>query len=561
MKFVSTNEWSTELESELEDLYPTWTHETVIYVLRKLCKDPQKASDFFNWVCEKMGFRPSSSLYGLMLKILADQETMKQFWITVKKMKDEGFYIDEQTYLTISGQLKKAKMASDAAALSHFYKRMIQENAMDSVVESVVNVILGSAWNDSVEKQLEELNVVVSDNIVMRVLKELRSYPSKASSFFHWVSNCPNYEHNTVTYNAIARVLCQRDSIEEFWSVIEEMKGAGHEMDIDTYIKVSRQFQKSKMMEDSVKLYELMMNGPFKPSAHDCVILLQSISRSEKPDLELVFRVANKYESAGHTLSKAVYDGIHRSLTSAGRFDEAEKIVNAMKNAGYEPDNITYSQLVFGLCKAKRLDEACEVVDEMKAHGCVPDIKTWTILIQGHCAAGEVDKALMCFANMMGKNCDADADLLDVLVNGFISQRKIEGAYKFLIEMVNRARLRPWQATIKVLIEKLLGIMKLEEALDLLRLMKKQNYPPYPDPFVQYISKFGTVEDAADFFKALTVKEYPTSSAYVHVLKSFFQEGRYSEAKDLLYKCPHHVRKHDEICKLFGSKGTTADAA
>ncbi|KAF3437533.1 hypothetical protein FNV43_RR20287 [Rhamnella rubrinervis] len=561
VKLVLANEWSTELESELEDLHQTWTHETVIFVLKKLYKDPQKASYFFNWVCEKMGCSPSSSLYSLMLKILADQETMKQFWITVKKMKDEGFYIDEQTYWTISGQLKKAKMASDVAALSHFYKRMLQENAMDSVVESVVNVILGSVWSVSVEKQLEELNVVLSDNVVIRVLKELRSYPSKASSFFHWVGHCPNYEHNTVTYNAIARVLCQRDSIEEFWSVIEEMKVAGLEMDIDTYIKVSRQLQKSKMMEDSVKLYELMMNGPFKPSAQDCIILLQSISRSDKPDLDLVFRVVKKFESAGHTLSKAVYDGIHRSLTSAGRFDEAEKIVSVMKNAGYEPDNITYSQLVFGLCKAKRLDEACQIVDDMEAHGCVPDIKTWTILIQGHCAAGEVDKALMCFASMMGKNCDADADLLDILVNGFISQRKIEGAYKLLIEMVNKARLRPWQATIKVLIEKLLGVMKLEEALDLLRLMKKQNYPPYPDPFVQYISKFGTVEDAADFLKALTVKEYPSSSAYVHVLKSFFQEGRYSEAKDLLYKCPHHVRKHDEICKLFGSKDSAADTA
>lgn len=560
-ELLLANEWSTELESELQDLHPAWTHETVIFVLKKLCRDPEKAWDFFNWVCEKNGFRPSSSLCSLMLRILADQDTMKQFWIMVRKMKEEGFYIDEETYLRISGQFKKFKMTSDVAALSHFYNRMIQENAMDDVVGTVVNVILGSVWNDSVEKQLEELNVLLSDNVVIRVLKELRSCPSKASSFFHWVGHRPGYEHNTVTYNAIARVLCRRDSIEDFWRVIVDMKGAGHEMDSDTYIKISRQFQKNKMMEDAVKLYELMMDSPFKPSAQDCIMLLQSISRSDNPDLSLVFRVAKKYESAGHTLSKAVYDGIHRSLTSAGKFDEAEKIVNVMRNAGCEPNNITYSQLVFGLCKARRLEEACKVVDEMEANGCVPDIKTWTILIQGHCAAGEVDKALMCLASMMGKKCDVDADLLDVLVNGFISQKKIEGAYNLLIEMVNRARLRPWQATIKIVIEKLLGVMKLEEALDLLRLLKKQNYPPYPEPFVRYISKFGTVEDAADFLKALSVKEYPSSSAYVHVLKSFFEEGRYNEAKDLLFKLPHHIRKHDEICKLFGSKDGTANAA
>lgn len=350
------------------------------------------------------------------------------------------------------------------------------------------------------------------------------------------------------------------DSIEAFWGLVEEMKNAGHEIDIDTYIKISRQFQRTKMIGDAVKLYELMMDGPYKPSLQDCSVLLRSISASDNPDLSLVFRVAKKFEATGYSLSKAVYDGIHRSLTSAGKFDEAENIVKSLRNAGYEPDNVTYSQLVFGLCKARRLEEACEVLDEMEAQGCVPDIKTWTILIQGHCTANEVDKALVCFAKMIEKNCDPDADLLDVLISGFLGQKKLDGAYQLLIELVNKAHLRPWQATYKHLIEKLLEVRKLEEAISLLRLMKKQNYPPFPEPFVQYISKFGTVEDAAEFLKALSSKEYPSMSAYLHVFNSFFNEGRHSEAKDLLFKCPHHIRKHSEICKLFGSaesKSTT----
>lgn len=560
MELIVANEWSSELENELDNSNMGWTHERVIYVLKKLGKYPNKASDFFNWVCEKDGFRPSSSLYSLMLRILL-QNDMNQFWVILKRMKEQGFYIDEETFMTMSSKLKKEKMASDVAALSHFYNRMVQENAMDGVVKEVVNVVLGQEWSDKVEKQLVELVVDLSDNFVIRVLKELRNFPLKAWSFFQWVGQCPGYEHNTITYNAAARVLGGDDSISEFWSVVEEMKGAGHEMDIDNYIKISRTFQKKRMVEDAVKLYEFMMDGPYKPSIQDCSMLLRSISASANPDLDLVFRVARKCESMGHTLSKAVYDGIHRSLTKAGQFDEAEKIINVMTNAGYEPDNLTYSQLVFGLCKARRFEEAYKVLVDMEENGCTPDIKTWTILIQGHCAAGEVDKALICFAKMIEKNCEADADLLNVLINGFLSQQKIEGAYNLLVEMVDKARLRPWQATYKNLIEKLLVVRKLEEALGLLRLMKKQSYPSYPDPFVQYISKYGTVEDAAEFWKALSVKEYPSSSAYLHMFKSFFQEGRYSEAKDLLFKCPHHIRKHNEICKLFGSAQSGSSAA
>ena len=553
VELVLEKDWSEELESELEKSSSVLTHETVVYVLRKLDKDPQRAWDFFNWVTEKKKFSPSYAIYSVILRSLVQGKSMKQFWVTIRKMKEQGFYIDKETYLTILGIFKKGKMASEDVAFTHFYNRMLQENAMDEVVKKVVELVTMSVWSSKVEKELGELKISFSDNFVLHVLKEIRGNPSKALRFFQWFGEQPGYEHSTVTYNVIARVLGRDDSIGEFWSMVEEMKSKGYEMDIDTYIKISRQFQKNKMLEDAVKLYEMMMDGPYKPSVQDCTMLLQSLSLSRNPDLELVFRVTKKYEAVGNPPCKAVYDGIHRSLTSVGWFDEADKIMESMRSAGCEPDNITYSQLVYGLCKARRLEEASKVLDDMEACGCVPDIKTWTILIQGHCLVNEVDKALICFAKMLEKNCDADADLLEVLLNGFLNQKRIDGAYKFLVEMVNRTRLVPWQATYKLMINKLLGVRKLEEALNLLHLMRKQNYPPFPEPFIKYVSKYGTVDDAVEFLKALSWKKYPSQSAYVHVFESFFQEGRESEAKDLLYNCPHHIRKHPDICKLFGS--------
>lgn len=335
--------------------------------------------------------------------------------------------------------------------------------------------------------------------------------------------------------------------------MIKEMKSIGYVMDLDTYIKISRRFQKNKMFKDAVELYDLMMDEPYKPSIQDCSVLLQTIAGDRNPDLDLVFKVVNKYEAAGNSLSKIVYDGIHRALTSVGRFDEAVKIMQAMKNAGYEPDNITYSQWVYGLCKARRLEEASEVLDVMEENGCVPDLKTWTILIKGYCTAGEVDKGFFLFAKMMEKSCDFDADLLDVMIDGFVSQNRVDGAFKLLMEMVNKAQVRPWQATFKNLIQKLLGERKLEEALILLRLMRKHNYPPNVEPFVQYVSKYGTVDDALEFLKTSSFKEYPSVSSYRSIFHSFFQEGRQFEAKDMLFKCPLHIRKHKAICSLFGS--------
>lgn len=555
LEIFSSDDWHKKLERQLKDSNLALTHETVVYLLKKLSKDPKNASKFFKWAVGEKGFEPNSSIYSLILRIYANKELMKEFWVTIKEMKNKGYYLDEETYRTICSMFRGLKMENEATALRHFYDRLIQENVMEDRVKEVVDVIKSCKWGEEVETKLEEMAIQASDNFMLRVFKELRGkgYPLRAHKFFKWVERSLGFKHNGITYNGMLRVLCWEESILEFWNVLEEMKGAGFELDIDTYIKVSRQLQKNKMLEDAVKLYEHMMDSSFKPSDSECNLLLRAIATRNAPNIDLVYRVVNKYEASGNSFSKHIYDGIHRSLTSLGKFDEAEEIVEKMRDAGYEPDNITYSQLVFGLCKARRFDEAAEVLDMMEERGCAPDIKTWTILIKGHCAANDIGKALACFTKMTEKGFDADADLLDVLIGGFVSQSHTVGAYKLLLELVKRTRLRPWQATFKNLIQKLLAESKLEEAMELLRLMKKHNYPPFPEPFVQHISKFGSVEDAWEFLTVLSVKEHPTVSAYQHVFKSFFNEGRHSEAKDLLFKCPHYVRKHPAICSLFGS--------
>ncbi|KAM7272827.1 hypothetical protein ACFE04_027491 [Oxalis oulophora] len=550
---ISTQKWSTELEAELEKSTQHLTHETVIYVLKTLDKDPHKAWDFFNWVCGKPQLGVSSQqLYCLMLRILAVNDIMNHFWITASKMGDQGFCIDKDNFVTISPMFKGKKVA-DVLAFKALYNSMIKKNDTDKVLKQLVDVVWGAEWSDKVVEQLNAMKIKFSDTFVVMALKGMGHCPLKALKFFSWVGQRSDYKHSSITYNALLRILAKKESIEEFWSFVEEMKKTPHKIDIDTYVKLSRQFQRSKMLEDAVKLYEVMMDGPYKPSDQNCNLILRSIAATDNPDLNLVFRVSKKYEESGNSLSKAAYDGIHRSLTRAGRFEEAENILKAMQNAGYEPDNITYSQLVFGLCKEKRLEEASKVLDEMEDNGCSPDIKTWTILIQGYCLASRIEEALMCFAKMMERNFHPDADLLDVLIDGFVNQNKIDGAYKLLVELVGTGQVKPWQATFKMLIERLLQENKLQEAMNLLNMMKRENYPPYPEPFVQYIGRFGSVEDASAFLKALSVKEYPSSPAYLHLFKSFFSEGRHFEARDLLYKCPHHIRKDTKICELFGS--------
>ncbi|KAK9036361.1 hypothetical protein V6N11_078365 [Hibiscus sabdariffa] len=179
LQLILTNDWSDELEAALDEFNSALTHETVIYVLKKIDKDPKKASSFFNWAREENGFNPNSPVFSFMLRILANKATMKEFWITLREMKELGFYLDEETYYTIHSCFKNDKMATDVVALTHFYRRMVEENAKDSIARKVADVVLRDEWGNEIEKELDDMNIVLSDNLVIRVLKELRNYPRK----------------------------------------------------------------------------------------------------------------------------------------------------------------------------------------------------------------------------------------------------------------------------------------------------------------------------------------------------------------------------------------------
>ncbi|XP_062208204.1 pentatricopeptide repeat-containing protein At3g48250, chloroplastic-like [Phragmites australis] len=535
----------------------TPTPESVLYNISSLSKDPSLALAIFRRSAAA-GHPVGCAAYNLMLRTLASDPASAQshFWPFLRDMQDAGHSVDQGTYLAALASFKKASLTADYASLTAHYTKAQNEakggNPISTAAEAV-RCLDGSESSAELDSKLEGIDLPLTETAVARVLRELRDYPIKALSFFRWAGRHKGYKHGSVAYNAMARVLGREESVREFWELIEEMKAGEMHVDIDTYVKLSRNFQKRHMLREAVELYELMMDGPFKPSQKDGPVIIRRISLGPSPDLELVNRVVRKFEAVWEFKTKELFDGIHRALTSNGRFDEAAEIVQRMKAEGHRPDNITYSQLVFGLCKANKLDDARKVFDEMEAEGCVPDLKTWTMFIQGHCEAGDVEKALQYLTEMIEKNLDADANLLDVIVKGLCSHDKVDAAYTLFVEMVDKAHLGAWQGTYKHVIGELLRVKKLEEALRLLRSMKARKFPPFADPFPPHIAKYGTFEDAREFLKALTVNNYPSPTAYLYVFKSFFAEGRYSEAQDLLYKCPIHIRKHHDITKLFES--------
>ncbi|KAA8530505.1 hypothetical protein F0562_005214 [Nyssa sinensis] len=477
-------------------------------------------------------------------------------------MKKKGFGVSKGTHARILEKFGKDGLNSDSEKLKELFSSGSVDNSVEKVCLRVCKVIKQEVWGDEVEKRLREWNVAFSSDLVVMVLENLGMEPNKALIFFRWIEESHLCEHDERTYNAMVRVLGREDCIEKFWRVVYEMRGAGYEMEMGTYIKVLGRFVDRKMIKDAVDLYEFAMCGANKPAVQDCTFLLRKIVVSKELDMDLFLQVVKAFTVSGNVLMNSTLDAVLKSLTSVGRFGECNKILKAMEEGGFLPSGTSQSKIAFRLSSDRKKDEASEFMDNIEASGCSPNYNTWVSLVEGHCVAGDLNQASDCFKKMVEKEGASGSGYgLALLMNAYCYKNRAVDACKLLCNMVTEKELKPWHSTYKALINKLLLQRGFKEALNLLGLMKNQGFPPFLDPLIEYVAKTGTVDDAMMLLRAMTVKRYPSTSVFLRVFEAYFKAGRHNEAQDLLSKCPGYIRNHADVLNLFFSMKSEEAAA
>lgn len=524
-------------------------HDTVLSALRSLEGSPDIARRFFAWISCAESTKLSSESYNVMLGILGLKNYTTKFWNLVEVMKRKGYRVSENTFIKVSENFSREGLVSDLEMLVEMYNSQIPRE--------VCKIIREDEWGESVKTKLEGMGIEFSGDLVSVVLKKLEGKPMKALMFFRWVEENPSRKHDARAYNALAIVLGEEaDCVEEFWCIASEMRGAGCKMEMATYVKVSSRFFKRKMMKDAVDLYEFMMgSGSDKPPVQDCLFLLRKIVTGNDPDMDLFSRVLRVFTEGGNVLTKSLYNGVLKSLTGAGKLGERHKILKAMEEYGFVADSAVHDQVILGFCKARRFDDACEYLDKLESSEDDSGSTIWASLIQGHCLAGEIDKASSCFRKMVERKGVLDAGYAcEVLVRGFCGKNRDNDAFRFLVDMINEKQLRPSHTTYKLLIEKLLVKRHLKEATSLLGLMRSHGFRTLIDPFIKYIAKSGTADDAMNVLKEMKVKRSPNVSVFLQMFEALFKAGRHELAHDFLSKTPQGIRGHADVLNLFYSK-------
>ncbi|XP_030550596.1 pentatricopeptide repeat-containing protein At3g02490, mitochondrial-like [Rhodamnia argentea] len=540
---------------ELELKNVTVSHDLVLKVLWSLSASPCAARKFFDWVSGRHSEALSSKSYDLMLGILGANGFISEFWGLFETMKGRGYGVSGRVRDKVLETFEKEGRESDAEKLRGVFASGSINNSLEKNPSRICRIVKNEVWSEDVEKKLRELDGKFSTDVVKIVLENLATEPMKALILFRWVEESGLFKHNEQTYNAMAIVLGREDCIDRFWKLVDEMKVAGYEMEMETYVKVLGRFCKRKMIKDAVYLYEFAMGGVIKPSPQEITFLLRKIAVSKDFDMGLFSRVVKVYTEKGNALTDSMLYTVLKSLASVGRLGESDKVLKVMQEYGFLPGGNLQNKIAFWLSSSGRKDEASKFMDTLESSGLTSDFTTTTSLMEGHCVSGDIEKASEYFHEMVKKEVGSSASrALDSLVNAYCDKNRALDACRILKDCASNHELKPWHTTYKLLIKKLLAQGGFEDALTLLSLMKEHGYPPFLDPFIQHISRKGTKDDVLAFLKAMTTKKFPSTSVFLKLFEAFFKVRRHNEAQELLSKCPRHIRNHADVLDLFCSK-------
>lgn len=547
---------SSEIQAELESRNVFLNQEMVYLALQNLEGNLETARRLFDWVSDRDTQILRSKSYNLMLVIIGTKGESGEFWDLVEAMKRKGFGISKETYLKIHENLVNDGKGDDFGThLKEVYLHNTDQHVVARMCPKICRILKEKEDPEEMQKNLLNLDICLSSELLVSVLERVGSNPQKALVFLEWVRDIQSFKMDGTVYNALAKVLGREDCIKEFWDVLHKMRNAGYKLENDVYFTVLDRFHKRKMVAAAVDLYEFSMTGPGKPPASDFLLLLKKIVVSKDLDMTLISRLVRIFLNFGNTINASIFDGVLKSLKSVGRLGECGSILKAMEEGGFVADGSVHNQVVTGLCSAGKLDAACEYVKSLEKFGRVPNLKAWASLVQNHALAGELDKAISYFHEMVEtKGCGHDdGTAFEILVDRLCKKNRNMDAFKILKEMVMKKKYRPLHSTYKFIIEKLVALGSLKEAMSLLELMKGQGYPPYVEPFIVHMSKSGSVSDAMGFLKAMTVKQFPSRAIFLRLFRALLEAGRHEVAHDILSKSPGCVRNHVDVLDIFCS--------
>ncbi|CAH8387705.1 unnamed protein product [Eruca vesicaria subsp. sativa] len=370
--------------------------------------------------------------------------------------------------------LSRSQITTPPAFTRTFSSEVKEKSASEA---TVIDIFTRLASEDEIKKEMESKEIVLTQDLALKVLRKLESNPNVAKRFFNWVKEG---EVSSKSYNMMLRILGGNGLIDEFWGLVRDMKRKGHGLSANVRDKVGEKFQKDGLLSDYIKLRKLFPLDPLDDDSPEsvCVRVCKVVEKGEWSD-EVEKEIRDLNVEFGSDLVKMIVESLDEEPTKALLF------FRWVDESGlFKHDEKSYNAVARVLGREKFLDRFQNIIGEMRSGGYEVEIETYATVSTRFCQSKLIEEAVDLFETAMaGSDSNKPTSHCFTLL-----LKKIVTAKVLDMELFSRAveafTVNDRELTddmMKSVLKSLTSVDRVAQSNEVLKAMKKGGYLPSSD--------------------------------------------------------------------------------
>ncbi|XP_028766719.1 pentatricopeptide repeat-containing protein At3g02650, mitochondrial-like [Neltuma alba] len=396
--------------------------------------------------------------------------------------------------------------------------------------EKLENVLslLQSSPNTSLESCLSDMDLILHERFVIKVLQTQLIAGDNLIRFFRWAWKDKSFKVTTTAVESLVLAVCsslRKKEIYSLWDLIKDIsvKEDGV-LNVEILNKLIATFSKLGKGKAAFDVFNSFGELGCVPNADTYYFTVEALCRrsffgwawsvcqkmldanslptgGEKVGKIISWFCKGRNAKAAHTVYVAAREEKMHIPTSSINFligqlcqeNETVQLALEMLEDGIGEDKKyavkPYSAVVQALCRIKDVDVAKQLVLRMVAEGPPPGNAVFNYVITGYSKIGKMEQALEMMKLMQTRGLRPDVYTYTVLISAYVNGGEIEQAQKVFTEAKKKySELSP--VTYHTLIRGYCKLEKFDKALELLAEMKNFGVRPTVDEYEKLIQSF-----------------------------------------------------------------------
>ncbi|KAL3617722.1 hypothetical protein CASFOL_038043 [Castilleja foliolosa] len=420
----STNS-EISMEEKLESADFVFNEEVIENVLKNCFKAPHLAFRFFNWVKLKKGFRHTTDVYNVMIKLAVEGKDFALVEELSLEMEKYNCGKNIKTWTILMLHYGKSKLIGKALLTFDEMKRAGVEP--DSIVYRTMIRMLCDAGKADLALEFYK------DTVINEVSLDLPSYKNLLKCFALFgkfdaahlvVENMMSLSEipETQVYVLLLKSLCIAGRIKESLELIRDLNSKNIVLDTGVFETLVKGLSSNDRITDAMEILEIMKKkNMFEEKIYN-ILISAYLRRNEVSEAFDLFREAKKHGN----ISVSTYTNLMQHLFWKNEFEKGFELYNEMLQKGVQLDSVAITAVAAGYVRQNRASEAWEVFKSMDDTGIKPTSKSYTILINELCKVSKTDQIVKALTEMQVRKVNIRDDVFKQVICYMEKQGEID---------------------------------------------------------------------------------------------------------------------------------------